>query len=77
MEQLQVVMAADSLETSHPMSHTVNSPSEVAGIFDSISYSKGASVIRMTEHIMGSNNFKIALQQYLRQKYICYCDVRL
>ncbi|KAG4070580.1 hypothetical protein HA402_011967 [Bradysia odoriphaga] len=67
VEQLQVVMGADSLETSHPMSHSVNSPSEISDIFDSISYSKGASVIRMTEHIMGSNNFKVALQQYLRQ----------
>ncbi|KAJ6645268.1 Membrane alanyl aminopeptidase, partial [Pseudolycoriella hygida] len=43
VEQLQVVMGMDSLETAHPMSHTVNSPSDVQGIFDSISYNKGAS----------------------------------
>lgn len=66
-------MGVDSLETSHPMSNTVNSPSEISGIFDNISYNKGASVIRMTEHIMGSNNFRTALQQYLRAKYIIIC----
>lgn len=68
VEQLQVIMVADSLETAHAMSKAVDSPSEVSGIFDSFSYNKGASVIRMTEHIMGTNNFKIALQQYLRAK---------
>lgn len=61
-------MGMDSLDTSHPMTKDVNSPTEISGIFDSISYNKGASVIRMIEHIMGSTNFQAALQQYLKIK---------
>lgn len=68
VEQLQVVLGADSLESTRPMSHPVNTPDEISSVFDSISYNKGASVIRMIEHIIGSDNFKAAVKDYLRVK---------
>ena len=37
----------DSLRSSHPIEVDVKNPSEIGQIFDAISYSKGASVIRM------------------------------
>ena len=37
----------DGLKNSHPIEVPVGPPSEVDEIFDAISYSKGASVIRM------------------------------
>ena len=45
-------MAEDSVLSTHPIEIPVHRPEEVSQIFDSISYSKGATVIRMLyEHI--------------------------
>lgn len=63
-------MGQDSLDNVHAMSFTVNSPADVSVAFDSISYNKGASVIRMIEHLMGSGNFQTALRAYLRLQYV-------
>ncbi|XP_015604734.1 uncharacterized protein LOC107272255 [Cephus cinctus] len=65
VEQLQVVYNIDGLESSHPMTYTVSSQSEIAGIFDSITYAKGASVVRMTELCLGTSIFNAALHNYL------------
>lgn len=66
VEQLQNVMIMDSQLTTHPMTLDVESHTELSKAFDSISYNKGASVIRMMEHMIGSDKFKTALQKYLR-----------
>lgn len=70
VEQVQGVMGMDSLENAHAMSFTVVSPAEISVAFDSISYNKGASVLRMIEHLMGSNNFQTALKAYFRLQYV-------
>jgi puromycin-sensitive aminopeptidase len=43
----------DSLKNSHPIEVTVGSPAETDEIFDAISYSKGASTIRMLHNYIG------------------------
>uniref|UniRef100_A0A672SIE4 Aminopeptidase n=1 Tax=Sinocyclocheilus grahami TaxID=75366 RepID=A0A672SIE4_SINGR len=43
----------DALDNSHPIEVDVGHPSEVDEIFDAISYSKGASVIRMLHNYIG------------------------
>lgn len=58
----------DALETTHPLTHSVNTPSEISAIFDNISYNKGSAIIRMIEHIMGSQNFQNSLRNYLKDK---------
>ena len=40
-------------------------PSEVEEIFDSISYNKGASVIRMLHNYIGNDAFKKGMKHYL------------
>lgn len=40
-------------------------PSEVDEIFDEISYSKGASVIRMLHNYMGDEDFRKGMNVYL------------
>ena len=55
----------DSLKSSHPIEIEVNHPSEIDEIFDSISYSKGSSIIRMLYTYLGENHFKKALNKYL------------
>lgn len=68
IEAMHTAFGTDALETTHPMTHEVNTPDEVAGIFDAISYSKGASVIRMIKHMIGNEKFRDALRDYLKQK---------
>ncbi|XP_014296929.2 putative aminopeptidase-2 [Microplitis demolitor] len=68
VEQLEPSFAVDGLLSSHPMSHNVNSPSEISGIFDTISYSKAGSVLRMIEKIFGTQVFYAAINDYLNMR---------
>jgi len=55
----------DALETSHPIEVTVNHPDEINEIFDTISYAKGASVIRMLSDFIKPEVFFKGLHNYL------------
>jgi aminopeptidase N len=68
VEQYHSAFQMDSLETTHAMTNEVNSPAQVSANFNNINYNKAGSVLRMLEHIVGSNNFKLALQDYLKRK---------
>lgn len=67
VEQLQGVFQMDASNSTHPMNHEVNTPSEISAMFDNISYNKGASIIRMIEHLMGPEKFLTGIQNYLLQ----------
>lgn len=69
-EEQLVGLALDSLASSHPIEVPVKNPDEISEIFDAISYSKGASVIRMLEAHLGTDVFKKGLKRYLlKHKY--------
>uniref|UniRef100_A0A8K9XKP4 Puromycin-sensitive aminopeptidase n=1 Tax=Oncorhynchus mykiss TaxID=8022 RepID=A0A8K9XKP4_ONCMY len=55
----------DALDNSHPIEVNVGHPSEVDEIFDAISYSKGASVIRMLHNYIGDEDFRKGMHSYL------------
>ncbi len=55
----------DGLKNSHPIEQEVANPAEVSQLFDAISYSKGGSVLRMLEHFLTANTFRIGLNIYL------------
>jgi len=57
----------DSLKSSHPIEVPVGPPSEVDEIFDAISYSKGASTIRMLHNYIGDEAFRNGLHDYLEK----------
>jgi len=60
----------DGLKNSHPIEVEVKDPAEIREIFDEISYSKGASVIRMLESYLGKEKFCKGLNLYLtRNQY--------
>uniref|UniRef100_A0A0C9R2S6 Aminopeptidase n=1 Tax=Fopius arisanus TaxID=64838 RepID=A0A0C9R2S6_9HYME len=72
MKELQVVVAlqdrafpSDSVNTTVDMNHDVSSPTEISAKFNSISYQKAGSIIRMINHVFGEEKFKKALQAYL------------
>ncbi|XP_033126346.1 puromycin-sensitive aminopeptidase-like [Anneissia japonica] len=61
----------DALKNSHPIEVPVKNPDEIDEIFDLISYSKGASVIRMLHDYIGDKDFKTGMNQYLNKfKYL-------
>lgn len=63
------VMAVDALVTSHPLTtpaNEVNTPAQISEMFDTISYSKGASVIRMLSNFLTEDLFKKGLASYLQ-----------
>lgn len=47
---------------------TVSSPSEIGSMFSSITYVKGASIVRQIRTAMGEEKFLKSLQNYLSEK---------
>jgi puromycin-sensitive aminopeptidase len=56
----------DALEHTHPIEVAVQHPDEIRTIFDTISYSKGASVIHMLHEYLGPEAFRDGLRHYLQ-----------
>lgn len=68
LEDVLPVQEDDSLMSSHPIVVTVTTPDEITSVFDGISYSKGASILRMLEDWIKPENFQKGCQMYL-EKY--------
>lgn len=66
---LHGVMKLDATLASHPIVQTVESPSQITELFDTITYSKGASIIRMLEDLVGDEKFRNATTNYLEKFY--------
>ena len=63
-------LGLDGLKSSHPIEQEVKDPAEIGQLFDAISYSKGGSVLRMLEHFLGAETFRVGLNRYLsRHQY--------
>lgn len=60
-------LSLDGLKTTHAIEVDVHHPSEISEIFDAVSYSKGASVIRMLSTYLGEKDFRDGLRQYLKK----------
>ncbi|RUS89958.1 hypothetical protein EGW08_002310, partial [Elysia chlorotica] len=66
INDLQRAFAFDGRVTSHPVIVVVNTPAEINAAFDPISYSKGASIIRMMRHFLGEETFRNGITNYLK-----------
>ncbi len=60
------VMATDSLKSARAVREPVHSTSEAMEAFDGITYQKGAAVLGMLEHMLGSDVFQKGVEAYLR-----------
>nr|CAB3504785.1 unnamed protein product [Digitaria exilis] len=58
LDEMTSGLKLDALAESHPIEVEVNHASEIDAIFDSISYDKGASVIRMLQSYLGTEPFQ-------------------
>lgn len=60
----------DARASSHPLVFEISKAEDVIEAFDSITYDKGGSVLRMVQFVMGEENFRKGLTIYLnRFKY--------
>lgn len=66
-DDMHGVLNLDATLGSHPIVQTVSTPDEITEIFDTITYSKGASIIRMLEDFVGSENFQKSVTNYLKK----------
>lgn len=57
----------DGLQNTHPIEVEVHNPTEISEIFDAVSYSKGASIIRMLAEYLGKDIFRKGLHVYLKK----------
>lgn len=60
-------MGLDSLRTTHPVVQHVATVEQASQAFDSITYQKGESVIRMLENYVGENAWRDGVRAYMKQ----------
>lgn len=60
----------DGLPSTRPIEYEVVAPNDAEDMFDLLTYEKGASVLRMLELFLGSDNFRAGVTNYLeKHKY--------
>eukprot|EP00743_Colponemidia_sp_Colp-15_P004938 GILK01005323.1.p1 GENE.GILK01005323.1~~GILK01005323.1.p1 ORF type:complete len:892 (+),score=188.23 GILK01005323.1:73-2676(+) len=60
-------MKVDGLKSSHPIEIPIEDPKLISQVFDALSYSKGACIIRMIENYLSAEVFQTGLRSYLNQ----------
>ena len=66
-QTLGIALKLDALQNTHPIEIEVHHPNEIGEIFDAVSYSKGASIIRMLADYLGEKDFRDGLRYYLKK----------
>jgi puromycin-sensitive aminopeptidase len=56
----------DALDTTRAIEFDVVSPTEAEGMFDVLTYEKGAAVVRMLEQYLGANPFRQGIRHYIQ-----------
>jgi puromycin-sensitive aminopeptidase len=57
----------DSLDSTRPIEFEVVSPDDAEGMFDVLTYEKGAAVLRMLEQYLGEDTFRDGIRHYLSE----------
>lgn len=60
-------LAVDGLASTRPIEYPVGPPSESWGMFDVLTYEKGAAVLRMMEQYLGPEIFRNGIREYLQR----------
>lgn len=58
-------MVIDALDTTRPIEFPVERPEEAEGMFDVLTYQKGAAVLRMLERYVGADEFRTGISRYI------------
>jgi len=62
----QAALGLDALKTTHAVHAAVETPAQIDEAFDSITYAKGAAVLRMIESYVGPDTFRRGVNTYLQ-----------
>lgn len=57
--------STDGLLSTRPIEFTVRKPEDAEGMFDVLTYEKGASVLRMLEQYLGAESYRLGIAHYL------------
>ncbi len=60
-------MLTDGLKNTRPVEYPVGRPEEAEGMFDVLTYQKGAAVLRMLEQYLGAEPFRRGIVRYLNE----------
>ena len=60
-------LQVDGLKSTRPIEYPVEKPEEAAGMFDVLTYEKGASVLRMLEQYLGAAKFRDGIRLFLQK----------
>jgi puromycin-sensitive aminopeptidase len=60
-----IAFEVDALESTRSIEYPVRSPDDAAGMFDILTYTKGAAVLRMLEQYLGAQRFRDGIRRYL------------
>jgi puromycin-sensitive aminopeptidase len=55
----------DALASTRPIEYPVISPADAEGMFDVLTYEKGAAVVRMLEQYLGEEPFRAGIRKYI------------
>lgn len=64
-DTLHGVLDLDATLSSRKIVYDVSTPDQINAVFDTISYSKGSSVIRMMDNFLGEDDFKAGITSFL------------
>lgn len=64
LSYLNLGLAADLIESTHPISGTVNNTEDAVNVFDAISYRKGAKFVYQMRQFVGRDIFTAAIKKY-------------
>ncbi|HZQ37648.1 MAG TPA: M1 family metallopeptidase [Dehalococcoidia bacterium] len=60
-------MLIDGLRSTRPIEYPVVSPDDAQGMYDVLTYEKGAAVLRMLQQYLGPENFRRGINNYLNK----------
>ncbi|XP_013387099.1 glutamyl aminopeptidase isoform X2 [Lingula anatina] len=67
LKDARIALGRDALSSSHPISAKVTSAEQTEEMFDTVTYSKGASIIRMLDSFIGRDRLRKGLTAYLKK----------
>jgi aminopeptidase N len=60
-----IAFEVDALQSTRSIEYPVRSPDDASGMFDILTYTKGAAVLRMLEQYLGAERFRDGIRRYL------------
>src|SRR6266446_6353190 len=69
-------LVVDGLHSTRPVEFPVRAPRDADAMFDTLTYEKGASVLRMLEQYLGADVFRDGVRDYLRRHAYGNADTR-